>query len=109
MEIQQSHQQFYNEQYTEDIVEWRELGAIQKANNIIEFTKNKKINHLLDVGAGEGSILKILSTNNVSNQYSALEISQSGIEKIKDKKIEGLINLIKFNGYNIPLLINLLI
>ncbi len=103
MEIQNTLKQFYDSQYDESIVEWRELGAIQKANNIIELSKNIKFDNVLDVGAGEGSILRILSDKKLSDTFTALEISDSGIEKIKEKKIKGLVNLIKFDGYHIPL------
>jgi len=92
----------YNSFYDQNIEQWRKLGAIQKVDNIIELCKGLEIKKILDVGAGDGSILKLLDERAFGKQYQALEISQSGIEKIREKKIKSLQSARLFDGYNIP-------
>lgn len=93
----------YTEIYSSGPSEWNELGGKFKANNIIEVCK--KINRprkVLEVGAGDGSILKFLDKNNFTDELYALEISPSGVECIKSRKLASLKSVKQFNGYTIP-------
>jgi DUF1009 family protein len=56
---------------------------------------------LLDVGAGDGNVLVELSGTGVFDRMVALEISDSGIEKIKLRHISELSEIKKFDGYQI--------
>lgn len=95
-------QKAYNEQYNTELAEWRELGAKQKVKNILDISVGKKFENVLEVGAGDGSILKFLSQNNFSQNLNAVEISESGIEQILSKKIKNLSSVQLFDGYNLP-------
>jgi len=101
MKVEDKLQERYNKYYDNDISEWRLLGAIDKANNIIELT-NKKYNKIIEVGAGDGSILSILSKKKIANKYYAVEISDSAIDFLENRDIESLIEVKKFDGYKIP-------
>jgi ubiquinone/menaquinone biosynthesis C-methylase UbiE len=57
---------------------------------------------VLEVGAGDGSILKLLSDLNFAKEYHAVEISQSGVEHIQSRKINGLESVQVFDGYHVP-------
>lgn len=93
----------YKNQYSsEKINAWRKLGAEQKALNIIEITKDSHFNKVLEVGAGDGSVLKALSLHNFAEKFYALEISESGLEKIRSQKIPNLKSAKLFDGYEIP-------
>ncbi len=97
-------QQAYDEQYNSGEGEWRMIGAIKKAENIFDITKNLGLfEKVVEVGAGEGSLLKILAQNpQFAKEVYALEISNSGIAAIKEKNIENLKEVLKFDGYHTP-------
>jgi hypothetical protein len=51
----------YEEYYGDGASEWRWLGALDKAHNIESLCETFPIHSVLDIGAGEGSVLKRLS------------------------------------------------
>jgi ubiquinone/menaquinone biosynthesis C-methylase UbiE len=93
----------YKDYYDENV--WfdrkRKLSAIDSAKNIKAVLKNSSNLSLLDVGAGDGNVLDELSKSEIFKKMSALEISDSGIEKIKSKNISKLKEIGKFDGYRI--------
>ena len=102
MEVSDNLKKSYSNQYDLSLVEWRNMGAKYKAQNIIEISKKIKVNTVLEVGAGEGSILYWLSKNKFSENLYGIEISESGVEIIKSKNIENLKQVLLFDGYKIP-------
>src|SRR5580765_713243 len=92
----------YEDYYEEGDSEWRRLGAIDKVDNIISLCGDLPHNSILEIGAGEGSILSRLSELNFGNQLYALEISPSGVETIKNKGISRLVECNVFDGYHLP-------
>ncbi|WP_353427866.1 class I SAM-dependent methyltransferase [Polynucleobacter sp. MWH-UH19D] len=83
------------------LVKKRKLSAIDSARNIIDATNKSTNLSLLDVGAGDGNVLAELSGTGVFVRMVALEISDSGIEKIKLRNISELNEVKKFDGYQI--------
>ena len=100
----QNLQESYDAQYNSGDDEWRRIGAIKKARNIFDITKNLvPFDKVIEIGAGEGSLLKILAQNpQFAKEMYALEISNSGISAIEKKNIENLKEILKFDGYHIP-------
>lgn len=92
----------YEDYYEDGDSEWRRLGAIGKADNIVMLCDNLPQNTVLEIGAGEGSILRRLSELNFGKNLFAIEISPSGVEAIKRKKIPRLVECKLFDGYSIP-------
>ncbi len=92
----------YEDYYEEGDSEWRWLGALDKAANILSLCHSLPHRSVLEIGAGEGSILKRLSESHFGEELYALEISASGLETIKNKKIPGLTECRLFDGYSIP-------
>ncbi len=92
----------YSSQYDENSVKWRNTGARYKALNIVELAKSIQFRNVLEVGAGEGSILDWLSQWNFCPDLNCVEISESGIELIKSKNIKNLNDVLLFDGYKIP-------
>lgn len=99
MKISNNLQETYNNYYDNDITRWRELGAKQKARNIIEISEGHNFQKVIEVGAGDGSILAELDRQNFSNEFYAVEISDSGIEAIKKRNLSSLAEVKKFDGY----------
>jgi ubiquinone/menaquinone biosynthesis C-methylase UbiE len=95
-------QQAYEDQYKSDQSEWREIGARQKALNIVEVTQGMTFQKVLEVGAGDGSILQFLSQFNFAESLSAVEISGSALARISQRNIPQLRQAVLFDGYTIP-------
>jgi len=92
----------YDNFYTNSDVAWRMLGASYKARNIVDVCKNIKPKKVLEVGAGDGSILHFLNEWNFAPELYALEIAQSGVDIIKRRKLSLLKDAQTFDGYKIP-------
>jgi ubiquinone/menaquinone biosynthesis C-methylase UbiE len=92
----------YDEFYNKHDEAWRMLGAKYKAQHIIEVSKGHTFEKVLEVGAGDGSILKLLADQNFAPEYHAVEISESGVEHIKLRNIKKLQSVQLFDGYQLP-------
>ena len=102
MDINAQIKEKYNSQYNNDTEEWRKLGGEEKANNIIEICKGEKFKTMLDVGSGDGGVLYWLDKFKFCDHITAVEISESGIKKIKEKNISSVKNIQLFDGYKLP-------
>lgn len=92
----------YDDFYNDSIIEWRDLGARYKSQNIFDVTEGKHYQNVLDCGAGEGSVLKYLDSSDFCQNLYAIEISSSGIEKIEGLNLTKLREVKRFDGYSIP-------
>lgn len=92
----------YDEFYDKHDEAWRMLGAKYKAQHIIEVSQGRMFKKVLEVGAGDGSILKYLSDAGFAPEYHAVEISDSGVEHIKERNIAGVKSVQLFDGYKLP-------
>ncbi|MDF3079065.1 MAG: methyltransferase type 11 [Sphingobacteriaceae bacterium] len=81
---------------------WRMLGAKYKAQNIVDVCRGRTFTKVLEVGAGDGSILHYLDEWNFSADMHALEIAGSGVDIIKSKKLKHVKSVQVFDGYHIP-------
>lgn len=97
-EVKTAYDDFYN---TNDVA-WRMLGAKYKAQNIVEVCKSIEAKKVLEIGAGDGSILHYLNEWNFGKELYALEIAQSGVDKIKARNLAKLKEVQTFDGYQIP-------
>lgn len=92
----------YDKFYQEHDEAWRMLGAKYKAEHIITVCKDHAFKKILEVGAGDGSILKFLSDQNFAPEYHAVEISESGVAHILSRNISNLLSVQIFDGYHLP-------
>lgn len=92
----------YDQFYQSHDEQWRMLGAKYKAQNIVDVCGDRKFGKVLEVGAGDGSILHYLDEWNFAPELYALEISQSGVEAIQSKRLKSLRSAQIFDGYKIP-------
>jgi SAM-dependent methyltransferase len=83
-------------------LEWRELSSIDKVKNILYLCETIRHESTLEVGCGEGAILKRLSGLNFSDNLYGLEISPTAMDLVKEKDIGSLVECKLFDGYNIP-------
>lgn len=101
-EITETVAQAYNDFYNSNDMQWRMLGAKSKAQNILEVCKALQPEKVIEVGAGDGSILHYLDEWNFGKELYALEIAQSGVDVIKSRKLAKLKEVQVFDGYKIP-------
>ena len=102
--LNKKYTELYECYYTENerLDKKRKLSAIDSARNIITAIGDSINLSLIDIGAGNGNVLVELSGFGIFKKIVALEISDSGIEKIKLQKITKLDEVKKFDGYQIP-------
>jgi len=82
--------------------DWRSLGAVDKVANIVDLCSAIPHSRILDIGSGEGAILKQLSDVRFGETLYSLEISQSAVTTIVQRAIPGLKECQLFDGYHIP-------
>ncbi|MGD0611638.1 MAG: class I SAM-dependent methyltransferase [Anaerolineales bacterium] len=92
----------YASYYEGGDLQWRRIGAFEKAKNIISLCANYPHDLILEIGAGEGSVLERLAEQEFGRKLHALEISPSGVKTIKNKNIPNVASAERFDGYNIP-------
>src|SRR5581483_10917112 len=92
----------YDEYYSDDISAWRELGAIDKAANIVAMCESRAPATVLEIGAGEGSVLQRLAAAGFGKRHFALDISGTGVERIRARGIPSLAECRQFDGYTVP-------
>jgi hypothetical protein len=95
-------QRNYADYYSGEVAEWRELGAIDKAANIRSLCAKQPPTTVLEIGAGEGAVLQRLADSGFGQRHYALEISASGVECVRDRKIASLVECRQFDGYAVP-------
>lgn len=100
--VTESLQAAYDEQYSDAMTVWRELGGKYKAANIQALSRGRSFAKVLECGAGEGSILEFLDDASDIKELHAIEISDSGIAQIRKRVLSKLNGLEKFDGYRIP-------
>lgn len=92
----------YRDYYEQGDSEWRRLCAVDKADNIVSLCAKAPHDSILEIGAGEGAILKRLSDLGFGERLHAIEISSSGVETIRKKGIPRLVECLPFDGGTIP-------
>jgi len=88
--------------YYESPMEWRLIGAVDKVKNIIKLCNKYPHQKILEIGSGEGAILKRLSDVNFGDALYSVEISKSAVDVIAKRNIKKLVKGRLFDGYNLP-------
>lgn len=92
----------YSDYYDGGDSEWRRIGALGKADNIVTLCSSLPRRSILEIGAGEGSVLRRLSELPFGEDLYAVEISPSGVKAIESKRIPRLVECRLFDGYQVP-------
>lgn len=93
----------YDDYYTDGkVAAKREIASKQSVGHIEAILEGRAFEKILDIGAGEGAVLDKLSKKGLGKTLGAVEISTSGVEAIKARKIGNLSSLDVFDGYHIP-------
>lgn len=93
---------FYSDYYSNDaLARKRALAASDSVDHIQSLNKGS-LGRLLDVGAGNGSVLQEIVRRKLASEICALEISASGIERINELDLPVVKEVKAFDGYAIP-------
>lgn len=77
----------YEGYYTGTEQEWRRLGAIDKARNIItawSVHSSEPPQRVIELGCGDGAIARCLDEAGFLSDYAGYDISESGISRARD-------------------------
>ncbi|MGY3055046.1 ubiquinone/menaquinone biosynthesis C-methylase UbiE [Pedobacter sp. UYEF25] len=102
MDLTENIKVAYNNFYTNTDTTWRMLGAKYKAQNIVEVCKAISPRTVLEVGAGDGSILHYLDEWRFAPELHAVEIAQRGVDLMLSRKLQHLKTAQTFDGYKLP-------
>lgn len=102
MQTSQKLQEQYDDYYADGGVDAKRIiAARQSFGHISRITKARRFGRVLDVGAGQGSLLEEMDRNGFAEELHAVEISRSGVDIIRNKKIRSLKKAEQFDGYKI--------
>jgi predicted TPR repeat methyltransferase len=85
----------------QELLTKRAIAARQSVSHIAQMLGRAPYKSLLDIGAGEGSVLSELSKIGFAQELHAVEISQTGVEAMQRRKIPRLESIAQFDGYTI--------
>ena len=102
--LDEGYKQLYSDYYrpNSSLEHKRNLSADATVEHIKAVTKPRKWKSLLDVGAGNGSVLAKLDSVGLADELYAVEISQSGVNSIRELGLSRLKEARVFDGYTIP-------
>lgn len=92
----------YDDYYEDGVSEWRRLGALDKAANIVALCSRIPVSSVVEIGAGDGSVLSRLSELGFGQELYAAEISRSGVAVIERRGIARLAECRHFDGSHLP-------
>jgi ubiquinone/menaquinone biosynthesis C-methylase UbiE len=93
---------FYENYYDDAVGRKREITAQQTVDHIVSLNKDFPLGSILDIGAGDGAVLSELERRGLGKELHAVEISGSGIERIRQRNLKGLKSVQSFDGYTLP-------
>ncbi|MEN6482209.1 MAG: class I SAM-dependent methyltransferase [Anaerolineaceae bacterium] len=102
MKIRDDLKSNYGTYYAGGDSEWRRVCAMSKVDNIVSLCRRLPRRSIIEIGAGEGSVLRRLSELFFGDELYAVEISPSGVETIESKRIPRLVECKLFDGCHIP-------
>jgi SAM-dependent methyltransferase len=87
------------------LARWRELGARDKSTNIMSLwsrVDGEVKPSVVDVGCGDGAIIRELGRNGFGRNYMGLEISESAIDQAQQHEHISPTTFKLFDGHRLP-------
>ena len=102
MKISDKFSTVYGDYYRDQqVLRKREISGRQTISHLLSILPKKIFDSLLDVGAGDGSVLSEIEKTGLAKNLYAVEISQSGCETIASRELKSLRSVKQFDGYRI--------
>jgi ubiquinone/menaquinone biosynthesis C-methylase UbiE len=95
-------QELYEDYYDGTRDSMKRMIAAKDTLEHIKLVSNGSLGRTVDVGAGDGALLALLSRSTLASELHGLEISASGIDKIQERSLPLLKSIRQFDGYAIP-------
>ena len=95
-------QELYEDYYDGTRDSMKRMIAAKDTLEHIKLVSNGSLGRTVDVGAGDGALLALLSHSTLASELHGLEISASGIEKIQERSLPLLKSVRQFDGYALP-------
>jgi len=92
----------YDDYYNTDESEWRWIGSATKFQNIAALCDDIPHEKVLEIGSGEGALLKRMNNAGFASSLYSLEISQSSLSCLSAMCLPRLAEARLFDGYTIP-------
>lgn len=92
----------YDRYYEGGASEWRRLGALDKARNIVELCQSIPHATIVEIGAGDGAVLQQLNDLRFGDRLHAVEISRTACEAVAGRDITRLIECRLYDGSVVP-------
>jgi SAM-dependent methyltransferase len=105
--VTQTHAR-YDDTYAnggERFAEWRALGALAKADHVLELCERIELRpaRLLEVGCGDGALLAELVRRGAAEEYAGFDVAEPAIERLRSRGLPGLAEAGVFDGRELPL------
>lgn len=102
MEVSDDLKRLYSDYYIDEkVLMKRRISARQTLDHLNTILPRKDYLSIIDIGAGDGSVLEELDKENIGNELHAVEISESGCSSIREKKLGKIRSINQFDGYKI--------
>jgi SAM-dependent methyltransferase len=93
--------QNYDAQYV-DYTDWRWIGSQDKFANLAKLCSNVPHHRVLEIGSGEGALLKRMEQAEFAEELYSLEISESSVSAVQSLALKRLRQATLFDGYTTP-------
>jgi SAM-dependent methyltransferase len=98
----EGYKAMYDGYYDPAISQKRAIAAEDTFSHLCEVAGTRGFESVLDVGAGEGSLLARMQAESFGLHLYAVEISTSGLEATRSRQLTRLVDAQLFDGYHIP-------
>jgi SAM-dependent methyltransferase len=96
--------ELYSRTYDESMNRWRTLGAIDKARNVGQITRDvaKPVCRVLEVGCGNGAVLRELAAAGFGSDLVGIEIGTTRSKEEKTTSNGAALHIHGYDGVRIP-------
>jgi len=88
--------------YYSGVSGWRRLGALDKAARIERICDGIPHASIIDIGTGDGAVIRRLAETSFASEFRAYDISSSAIEALRREPVRGLTEASAFDGVRLP-------
>jgi SAM-dependent methyltransferase len=95
----QEFNKHYEGHYSESALEWRRLGAVDKANNLERLLAGRQVDSVLEVGCGTGAVLANIAARGIGRKHTGVDLADPNMHA--DPRTLGL-DLRAYDGARLP-------
>ena len=95
----------YDEHYDRkgrDERQWRQLGAVEKARNIMVGCRDIPHERILEIGCGDGAVLERLDEGAFGHELYGIEVSAGACTLTTERKLTHLVECRLYDGLHVP-------